>query len=275
MSGGRPASPQRVRQHHIDWLSDRLSPRDWQILEFLQISRLLIGSQLERLAFVDLGGHSRSVVRWRVLKRLVDWRVLVPLNRRIGGAARGSAGTAYALDSAGLALIRLRTAAHGAEPQIPRRPGLPGERFLRHVLTVSELYVQLVEASRGGGFELVEFRAEPDAWHPDGLGGWLKPDAYVLLAFGDVEDCWAIEVDKATEHLPTIRRKVETYLDFMQRGQLGPHGMMPRVLITVPDDTRQTAIQGMLDHLPSPTEKLFHVVIEDRAMPYLLQALQH
>jgi hypothetical protein len=270
----RSPTLQRVRQRHIDWLTERLSPRDWRILEFLRISRLLTGSQLERLAFTDLGGRSRSVVRWRVLKRLVDWRVLVPLNRRIGGAARGSAGMAYALDSAGLALIRFRTAAHGAEPRIPRRPGLPGERFLRHVLTVSELYVQLVEASRGGGFELVEFRAEPDAWHPDGLGGWLKPDAYVLLAYGDVEDCWAIEVDKATEHLPTIRHKVETYLDFMQRGQLGPHGMMPRVLLTVPDDSRQAAIQSMLDHVPSLAENLFRVVVEDRAIPYLLQVLR-
>lgn len=38
----------------------------------------MTGSQLERLAFMDLVGRSRSVVRWRVLKRLVDWRVLVP-----------------------------------------------------------------------------------------------------------------------------------------------------------------------------------------------------
>jgi hypothetical protein len=273
MSASSP-TPQRVRQRHIDWLTDRLSPRDWQILDFLRISRLLTGTQLERLAFIDLVGHSRSVVRWRVLKRLVDWRVLVPLNRRIGGAARGSAGTVYALDSAGQALARFRATEHGDESRSPRRPGVPGERFLRPRAHLSELYVQLVEASRGGGFELVEFRAEPDAWHPDSLGGWLKPDAYVLLASGDVEDCWAIEVDKATEHLPTIRRKIETYLDFMQRGQLGPHGMMPRVLITVPDDTRRAAIQGMLDHLPPLAENLFRVVVEDRAIPYLLQVLR-
>lgn len=271
---GATSRPQRVRQRHIDWLTDRLSSRDWQIVDCLATSRLLTGSQLERLCFADLAGRSRSVVRWRVLKRLVDWRVLAPLGRRIGGAARGSAGTAYALDSAGQALVRLRAAEHGDEPQTPRRPGMPGERFLRHVLMVSELYVQLVEAARGGGVQLDGFQAEPAAWLPDGLGGWLKPDAFVALSAGDITDDWLIEVDLATEHLPTIRRKADTYLDFFQRGQLGPHGVMPRVLITVPDEARQDAVQYILDCLPEPTAMLLHVVTHTQAVRYLVQVLR-
>lgn len=268
MSGGRPV--QRVRQQHVDWLLDRLSDRDWLILESVTRTRLLTGQQLERLAFPDLVGRSRSVVRWRVLKRLTDWRVLVMLPRRVGG--QGSSPAAYALDTAGKALVRLRHDAPSTEQ--PRRPGLPGERFVRHVLATSELYVQLVEVSRRGNFTLDGFRAEPAAWVPDGLGGWLKPDAFVSVSMGDVVDDWFIEIDLATEHMSTLRRKTETYLDFYQRGHLGLHGVMPRVLFVVPDDRRREAVQVMLERLPVVANTLVRVVVAGEAVRYVEQVLR-
>ena len=263
MSGGPDV--QRVRQTHVDWLLDRLSDRDWQIVRAVARVRVMTGAQLERLVFVDLVGRSRSVVRWRVLKRLVDWRVLMMLPRRVGG--RGSSSAAYVLDTAGQTLVRLGDVR-------PRRPGEPGERFLRHVLAVSELYVQFVATARGGGFELTDYQAEPLAWMPDGFGGWLKPDAFVSLAQGDVADDWFIEIDLATEHLPTLKRKVETYLDFFQRGQLGPNGVMPRVLFVVPDQQRQEAIRAILDRLPVTANSLVHVVTASEAVRYLVQVLR-
>ncbi len=270
MSGSQ--RPQRVRQHHVEWVAERLSVRDWQVVAAVARVRLLTGSQLERLAFPDLTGRSRSVVRWRVLKRLVDWRVLTSLGRRVGGTARGSGAAAYALDTAGLALVRLRDGKQGAVPT--RRPGLPGERFVRHVLSVSELYVRLVEAGQAGGLTLDDFRAEPMAWIADGLGGWLKPDAFVSVSAGDVTDDWFLELDLSTEHIPTLRRKVETYLDFYERGQLGPNGVMPRVLFVVPDEQRQTAIQTMLDQLPSPTNTLFQVVTGRNFIRHIARVLR-
>jgi hypothetical protein len=261
----------RVRQRHVEWVADRLTQRDQHIVIDLARMRLLTGAQIERLRFCDLYGRSRSVVRWRVLKRLADWRVLLPLPRRVGGPA-GSAVTTYTLDTAGLALLPLLARDSDDQPSL-RRPGTPGERFLRHVLAVSELYVKLVEATRNSTTQLVDFRAEPAAWMPNGLGGWLKPDAYLMLATDDIEDCWAVEVDKATEHLPTLKRKVQAYLDFHQRGQLGPHGVMPRVLITVPDTKRQEAVAAMLNQLPSPANILLHVITEEHAPRYLFEAL--
>lgn len=270
MSGGRAV--QRVRQAHVDWLLDRLSERDWWIVTAMGRVRLLTGQQIERLAFADLSGRSRSVVRWRVLKRLADWRVLASLPRRVGGAVRGSGSTAYALDSAGQQLVRMRD-------DVPdyvhvRRPTMPGERFVRHVLAVSELYVQLVEAARRGGFELADFRAEPFAWVPDGLGGWLKPDAFLSVSSSEVSDDWFAEVDLATEHIPTLKRKVETYLDFYERGQFGPNGVMPRVLFVVPDERRQEAAQLMLGRLPVLTNTLVHAVTASEAVRYIVQVLR-
>jgi hypothetical protein len=218
----------------------------------------------------DLSGRSRSVVRWRVLKRLTDWRVLTTLERVIGGAARGSAGLVYALDTTGRALAQRQA---GATGQRLRRPTVPGERFIRHALAVSELFVQL-RTTAGAGVRLVDYRAEADAWIPDGLGGWLKPDAYTVLASTVAEDHWAIEVDRATEHLPTVERKLATYLDFVRRGQLGPYGVMPRVLVTVPDERRHRAIAELVERLPAPSDVLFHVVVESEAVALLTAELQ-
>jgi hypothetical protein len=232
--------------------------------------RLVTGAQLERLCFVDLVGRSRSVMRWRVLKRLTDWRVLLALPRRIGGTPRGSAGSVYALDTAGQALAN--RAADDVRAQ--RRPGLPGDRFIQHVLAVSELYVQLVDAARDGRLELLAFQAEPACWWPDGRGGLLKPDACAVLAAGDVEDTWWFEVDRATEHLPTLRRKLETYLDFHARGQLGPRGVMPRVLLSVPDEHRYETVQAMLDRLSAPATALLHVRTAAETIPHVIQVLR-
>lgn len=106
---GRQRGPQRVRTPYVEQLADRLSPRDWAILETLDRVRLATGIQLERLHFSSLtNARSRAVMRWRVLKSLVDARVLLPLGRRVGTALHGSAELRFALDSAGQQLIRMR-----------------------------------------------------------------------------------------------------------------------------------------------------------------------
>lgn len=264
--------PLRVRQPHICWLSDRLSNRDWTILDTVKNCRTMTGTQIERACFADLAGRSRSVVRWRVLKRLVDWRVLMPLVRRIGGPAHGSAAAAYTLDTAGQALARLRDNEHGHLPA--RRPVVPGERFLRHTLAISELYVQFTEAARDHSFSLDTFTVEPACWLPDGLGSWLKPDAFLVLSAEQVSDDWFIEVDLATEHIPALRRKLESYLDFHARGQLGLNNIMPRVLICVPDTHRRDAVQALLDRLPNPRQKLLHVIEMNQSVTYVGQILR-
>lgn len=258
-------SIRRVRASHLDWLLDHLNERDRQITQEVARTRLLTSSQIERLCFATLAGRSRSITRSRVLKRLTDWRVLGMLPRRVGG--HGSAQAVYFLDAAGQAVA-------GSWDSRPRRAGLPGERFVRHVLAVSELYVGLSELARQGAFELLDFRAEPAAWVPDGLGGLLKPDAYLSLAVGGLADDWFIEIDLATEHLPTLKRKAETYVSFYQRGQLGPNGVMPKVLFSVPDEQRREAILTMLAHQFHSTPALFHVTTQQANAPYLIEVLR-
>lgn len=248
----------RVRMPYVERLWSTLSARDWAIIETAHRLRLTSGNQLERLHFSDLSLRSQSVVRWRVLKRLVDARVLVAFERRIGTALRGSDKLCYALDSAGQRLARMRTNAEAGDGTV-RRPRMPGERFFAHTLAISEVYVSLVERSRIGHFRLVDFQAEPAAWVPDGLGGWLKPDGFAQLRCGTVQDYWWIEVDLATESLPTVRRKALAYLDFVERSHLGPGGVVPRVLFGVPSMKRRAAVQHLLNGLPTPADYMFRV----------------
>src|SRR5438132_485632 len=95
----------RVGPAHAEWVAERLTNRDWQIVESVNLVRLLTGTQIERLFFADVApGRSRVASRSRALQRLVGWRVLVPLPRRVGGAGRGSTTSAFALDSTGTRL---------------------------------------------------------------------------------------------------------------------------------------------------------------------------
>lgn len=119
------------------------------------------------------------------------------------------------------------------------------------------------------------FETEPACWHPNNVGGWLKPDAYLKLSTDTLSDHWWLEVDKGTEHLPTIRRKLLTYMDFADAGGLGPRGVLPRVLITVPNEARRAAIAGLIERTPEAARNLSQVIDESHAAGYLLQVLRH
>lgn len=258
---------------HGAWLAERLSERDWQIIEAVNRVRMMSGNQLERLCFAALSGHVRAVVRGRVLRRLVTWRILMVLPRRIGGALHGSSGSVYALDTVGARLYAERQAATETLQGV-RHSSVPTERSVRHTLAVSELYTSLTEQARAQGAQLVSFAAEPASWWPNGLEGFLKPDAYSCVALGNVRDHWWIEVDLATESLPTIKRKLLAYLDFVERGQLGPGNVMPRVLVSGSTAARCAALRSVIVRLPAPADRLFVAHASDQASAFLLQSLQ-
>ena len=112
-----------------------------------------------------------------------------------------------------------------------RHAGGTTERTVRHTLMVSELYTAMAEQARSADAKLVAFAAEAACWWRDGLGNYVKPDAYLVLDGPHGRDHWWVEADLATESLPTIRRKLLNYLSFLERGQLGPGGVVPRVLV--------------------------------------------
>lgn len=269
----RRPTPRRVRPAHIDLVQAELSERDWKIALAVNRLRVVTGQQLERLCFGELGSeHSRTVTRSRVLARLVRNRVLVSFGRQVGGRGRGSTVSVYALDTAGHELMRRRQLAEAQRVRV-RRPGVPSQRALHHTVAVSELYVQLIEQAPAVDGVVAAFRAVPGSWWPNGLGGFVKPDAYLVLRRGDVSDHWWAEVDLATESLPVVRSKIRAYLDFRERGVRGPDGVLPWLLIATISAKRRTAIAGLLRQLPEAAE-LVSVVELGQAAQRLLEVLR-
>jgi hypothetical protein len=225
-----------------------LSLRDKAILRDLARVRLLTGSQLERLHFDGLvTPNARGSARRRSLGRLVRLGLVTALPRRVGGERAGSAGLVYTLDARAHRERVLWNTEDGERPSAAksRRPWAIGWLFVSHTLDIAELYVRLREAERDNTLRVLRFDAEPASWFKTG-GEPLKPDAYVVLEVGGWERHWWIEVDRATESLPTLRRKFGRYLDLYKHGSAGPDGVLPRVLVTVPDKHRRDQVDALV-----------------------------
>jgi hypothetical protein len=255
---------------YVAGLITDLSGRDLAILRDLARMRCLTGLQLNRLHFHDLGATNRDRARRRVLNRLVRLSVVTTLARRIGGVRAGSAGLVYALDAGGQRLLRLLDHDNDGPG---RRPWTPSTLFLAHTLAVAELYVCLREAERTGRLELSAFLAEPASWQRTASLGTIKPDGYALVAHADIEDAWWLEVDQGTESRNTIRRKLSLYLLAAQAGVVGPHEILPRVLVTVPDERRLTAIRETVTDIGSMAERLISVTLHTQMVEYLAEIL--
>ncbi|HEX5116549.1 MAG TPA: replication-relaxation family protein [Pseudonocardiaceae bacterium] len=257
---------------HAVQLAARLGDRDLAILASLREFRLMTGAQLRRLHFP--GGQFVTQARKAraALQRLTALRVVVRLDRRVGGVRAGSEGHIYSLSGRGYAVLALDQA-------IPRRHGRIIDTkiaFQSHVLAVSQLAVELREQERTGVCVVEELRAEPGAWRWfSGIGGGrrvLKPDAYVRLAVGEYVLSHFIEIDQATESLPTITRKCAVYVDYWRSGQeQRMHGVFPRIWWLVPNAARLTAITAAIRRLPADTHAVFAVALASDAHALLTQ----
>ena len=96
-----------------------------------------------------------------------------------------------------------------------------------------------------------------------------------LIHEDDVEDVWAIEVDQATESMPTLRRQLMVYVDLAESGEHGPRdGLLPRVLIAVPDDRRLGVVRDLIGSMPDPAAALIVAVRHDIAVKAITEMLR-
>lgn len=234
-----------------------LGERDVGILRDLDRVRALSGRQLERLHFASLATqNARGSARRRTMSRLVAAGLVTTMPRRVGGERSGSAGLVYVLDSLG------RSYLHPDDTERQRRPWSVGWLFLQHTLDVAELYVRLRERERDGQLKLSHYLAEPASWHE--VNGWLiKPDAWLVYETPQWEQHRWLEVDRGTESLPTIERKLRHYVMFGGAGLPGPRGVVPRVLITLPDDPRLAAVRQIIASLPDPADRMVEARLFD------------
>jgi hypothetical protein len=250
-----------------------LSGRDRAILRSLADFRLMTGRQLQRL-YVDSANPVTAARRMRaVMRRLSELRAVVRLDRRVGGIRAGSEGYVYGLSGLGHAVLAL--------DGDPRRRGRTiwetTPAFQDHVLAIAELYVALRGLHRAGNVELLAFEPEPRAWRsfpgPSGARLPVKPDAFVAVGVGDLEQRAFIEMDLGTESLPTIRRKCRRYLDYWRSGaEQQRHGVFPRVWWLVTQERRRRRLAEVIAEHRADEQCLFAVAPAEQA-PWLLAGL--
>jgi Replication-relaxation len=267
MTGASSLRPY-VSARGLAQLRQRLLPRDLAILEQVAELRLMSARQIQAVYFPDSEHHSRPAAtraRQRVLERLTRDQLLIPLERRIGGVRAGSAGLVLGLGAVGQRLL---------EQGGPRRRAYePTLRFVDHSLAVSQLVVDVTVAARDGVLEVLEAQAEPRSWRKfSGPGGRrvLRPDAFLSLGVSDYELRWFIEVDRATESLPTIQRKCQLYADYYQSGsEQTRYGVFPRVGWITPDEGRAEQLRQTITGDRTLPARLFRVTSETSALDIL------
>lgn len=259
------AAPLRIGRQDLFSLRQRLSDRDLQLLQYTGALRLLAARQIQSLLFPDeQHATPRTAARCcrRVLERLSQQQLLARLERRIGGARAGSASHIYALTSLGQRVLDLDG------PR--RRLWEPSGFFVDHTLAVAEFVVRLVAASRAGAFELVEWQSEPECWRDvTTLGGRLvlRPDLFVTVAVGEYELRWFVEVDRGSEHLPTLLRKCRLYHTYYKNGtEQRDSGVFPRVLWITVDQRRAQKLKELIAADGRLRTELFRVTTEPEAL---------
>ncbi len=195
--------------------------------------------------------------------------MLGTLPQRIGGVRRGSEGLVYFVGPAGARLLALRDGRH------VKRLVAPGERFVRHTLAITEIYVGLHEAEHQKALQLHALETEPTCWRaftgPMGATVTLRPDLFVALAAGaEDEDRWFLELDLATEGRGSILRKLARYRHHFYSGlEQHRHGVYPRTVWSVPDVKRASWLHDILER-QGQTDKQLHVVTtHDALVPFL------
>ena len=267
-------TPTRSRRYvsarGVAQLRERLSERDMAIIRQVACLRLMSARQIQAVHFPVVEHDSESAAtraRQRVLARLIRERLLIRLERRIGGVRAGSVGLVLALGPLGQRVLALDG---------PRRRSYePGLRFFDHTSAVSQLVVDVTVASRRGLLDLLDAQAEPRCWREfSGVGGGrrlVRPDAFLALGGGGYLLHWFIEVDRSSESLPVVVRKCRLYADYYQSGieQAARGGVFPRVCWIVPDEARAERVRAAIARDRTLPKRLFVVTPGERAVTTL------
>jgi hypothetical protein len=95
----------------------------------------------------------------------------------------------------------------------------------------------------------------------------LRPDLFVSLGIGELEHRLFIEVDRGSEHLPTLVRKCQLYTAYYRTGrEQDAHGVFPRVCWVLPNERRAQQLTRVLDRSAHLVDGLFRVTTTERAL---------
>lgn len=260
----------RLGQIGLARLRDEVPERDLAVVSLVAELRLMSGQQIQQLHFpAEAFASAETAARTcrRVLVRLSRDRLLVRLERRIGGVHAGSAGTVCGLGPVGYRLTH-------PEGRTRPRHWEPTDRFVDHQLTVSQLAVDLTVHARAGSLEILALQGEPRCWRrapgQTTSVASLRPDLHISLGISELEWRWFVEIDMNTTHLPALLRKCHLYESYYRSGtEQAAHGVFPRVLWATPDHERADSLRRAITTSSQLTPALFLVTTTDDALGVL------
>ncbi|MCL5734750.1 MAG: replication-relaxation family protein [Actinobacteria bacterium] len=260
-------STQRVGRRQLESIRESLADRDVEIVETVAIHRFLTTRQICRFHFTDKLTKTAALRSAnRCLVKLRDLRILVSLDRRIGGVRAGSGSFVWGLGQIGARL--LHEAKRAEEAPARYREHEPSTTFLKHTLAVAEVALRLSEAANGARFAIIDIQREPACWRAyNGSGGGtlrIKPDLAVVSATEDFEDHWFFEIDLATEPPSRVVRTCLSYQDYHRSGNEQRRlGLFPAVVWIAPTARRKETIESRLSENPAIDVRLFRVITMD------------
>lgn len=255
----------RTSGRRLEELRDELTGRELAVLGQIAELRFMTGAQVAAVHFPASDyaeAESAGRAARRTLQRLTVERLLVRLERRIGGRRAGSASYVYALGEVGQRLL-------GSDgPR--RRQREPSRYFLSHALAVTQFIVDLTAANRAKDVELLLLQTEPRCWRQvptPGGSTTLKPDAFVSVGRDDLAYDWFVEVDLGSEHLPTLLRKCALYESYYRSGiEQAKRQVFPRVLWLMHSEARVEKLARAIAIDKALTAKLFIVTTHEKAI---------
>lgn len=251
----------------------QLTANDIAILHFLNRARFATTRQLARLFYSDSPSPETAIRRANfTTQRLKKEGLISHLDRRIGGARKGSASYVWQITFQGLKVLK------GKDSTVALRYKNryePTQHHVEHTLAITEIFVETIEVARSSStISLEDFSFEPTSWRDyqklSGVGLTLKPDAYLELLNGEYEDHYFLEIDRSTESLARIVNTCKKYIEYYRSGvEQRQHGVFPFVLWIVPDDKRKLAISKAIQAELYNFWELFTVITLDDYQNYI------
>ncbi|MCW6677486.1 replication-relaxation family protein [Aerococcaceae bacterium NML180378] len=240
-----------------------MNPQEVAILTLLAECRMATTHQIARLVFSDSISQRSSLRRAnRTTRSLAQRQLIYALPRKIGGWTKGSASYVWRVTHRGLHELKK---IHSHLSLKYRNRYYPTQHHVEHTLAVTELFVQLKELERQSHVTVLAFQFEPKSWrsYANRLAEirHLKPDAYVVVALGEFEDSYFLELDRSSESLNRVVNTCKKYIHYYHSGiEQRERDIFPFVVWVVPDIKRQKAIQSAIDEALHQFQALFTVI---------------
>lgn len=228
----------------------RVSTRDLQIISFVARFGQVTADHVREFIFKD---NASKTPCDRAMTRLVSQKLLVRIEKRtVGGAKGGSGQYVYQIGPAGWKLAQTEGSYWQARS------------VNYHSLAIAEVFVAIQSA-----LDVIRYETEPDS-HVKVNYIPLLPDLYVELKIGTKERRAWLEIDLATERPKQLKDKLRRYHEAWN-GAGEQWDPWPWVVWVVPDEKRKAELESLIAQTPKESRPMFKTALFDDVVEVLAQ----